>query len=55
MDQECCPSVESQQRFIPALQALMRANVRSFVSMEIEEEDDTFKMGEIEFALLLGF
>ena len=33
----------------------MRANVRSFVGLEIEEEDESFKTGEVEFGVLLGF
>jgi hypothetical protein len=45
----------NHHRFIPTLQALMRTKGRTFVSLEIAEQEDVFKTGEIEFGLLLGF
>lgn len=55
VDRDDGNSIESQQRFIPTLQALIRANVRSYVSMAIKEKNDSFDLDEIEFGLLLGF
>jgi hypothetical protein len=54
LDQNSGPELENQQRFIPSIQTLIRANVRSYISTEIEK-NDTFELGEVELGLLLGF
>lgn len=47
---------ETEQRFVPGLVALIRANVKALVSAEIEKEaEGDFEFGEIEFALVFGF
>lgn len=48
---------ETEQRFVPGLVALIRANVKALVTAEIEKEaeEGEFEIGEIEFALVFGF
>jgi len=45
----------SDSRFVPALQVLLRANVRTYVSAEIKKSDGSYDMGHVNFGLLLGF
>ena len=54
VEQKNGKSFQSQHRFIPTLQILMRANVRSYFSMVIENNNDS-ETGEIELGLLFGF
>ncbi|MCH7761421.1 hypothetical protein IIA15_08515 [candidate division TA06 bacterium] len=42
-------------RIVPALKILLRANVQVIIVVEVEEEDDAFKVEEVEAALILGF
>lgn len=47
---------ETEQRFVPGIVALIRANVKAIVTTEIEKESGgDFELGEIEFALVFGF
>ncbi|GBD93421.1 hypothetical protein BMS3Abin05_01004 [bacterium BMS3Abin05] len=45
----------SDYRFVPALQVLLRANVRSYVSAEIKKSNGLYDFGNVKFGLLLGF
>jgi len=47
----------TNQRFVPGLVALIRANVKTTLSVELEKEAGSgdYEFGEIELALVLGF
>lgn len=46
---------ETEQRFVPGLVALIRANVKAVLAMEIEKEAEEWEFGEVELALVFGF
>lgn len=47
---------QNDSRIVGSVQALVRANLRAFLSMEMEnEEGEGFSLEETEFGLLLGF
>jgi hypothetical protein len=47
---------ETEQRFVPGVVALIRANVKALIATEIEKAPGgSFDLGEIEFALAFGF
>lgn len=49
-------SSATDSRIIPSIQALVRANLRAFISMELEQESGgDFELGETELGLQLGF
>lgn len=42
-------------RWVGSVQALVRANLRAFLSLEAEKEEETYQLGDVELGLQVGF